>query len=766
MHYIGMQAMIMANGEDVLQIYYYASYTAGSFFLPIAVVALSFSVFSSSRNASPWRIAMAGVFCGAAICGMHYVGQIGIVNYDNVWNWRYIVGSVIIAVSAATVALGVFFYLSSKWINALWKRALCASVLAGAVCLMHWTAVLGTSFRWKGLDTSLPPGLSKTGAVWVCGALALSCCFVLFTLALIFQYVRRNYTKKAQQISLALAYFDPEGSVMLDNGGHLPLKRITKNHLQFSTKDTFNTDAPSFIWMYRASRNWTCVNGLIPSMRLHIQLEEGADNASITCVKGTEPYSYFTVLKEMYCVAAEDLAYEAGLSIGQVGVLYDRILDSGRMMPHARMFSQAAPTNTTGSDIESGPKIRTTLTRGQVLFLVRHLNSSEVTHLQTIGYRFIPPRSIISSIATSMHITSEELRPFLQDMAAYKNMPQMSDAGVHLAMFVVRPIIGGFEVLTRRTIRNQLPSMSLPMRKLEQWQILFLNQYDEWEASDLLAYWTLECTQATLTEQEIDLVTYICDAMTQLQNRVGERLFDRARFVAKPLSDPGIEDNVPGAGTATFLTFRYVTDIHYVHPAKSQDIFINALLFTTSQHCYLRSSDHAVFSGQVHTEFSTVPGINVRPHKHGLVEEPFPDHHHPNHHRNRLKRPFTFSRASPMKSQALSESDPDAETSHPGPSHEPLPLLTRKTSESQPLPQNLSEPTRSRSLFPSQGGVHISNEIHITVADAETAPPSTDMVRPDDLGLELGMRTEIGIVRERESVVDALMVLTLGGLRV
>ena len=709
---------------------------------------------------------------------MHYVGQLGIVNYDNIWDWRYIVGSVIIAISAATVALGVFFYLSSKWINAVWKRALCASVLAGAVCLMHWTAVLGTSFRWKGLDTSLPAGLSKTGAVWVCGALALSCCLVLFTLALIFQYVRRNYTKKAQQISLALAYFDPEGSIMLDNGGHLPLNRITKNYLQFSTKDNFDTDAPPFIWMYRASRNWTCVNGLIPSMRLHTHLEDEADNVSIaTGLRGTKPYSYSTVLKELYCIAAEDLAYSAGLSINQVGVLYDRILDSGRMTPHVKMFTQTtAPPSTIDSDIESGTtRTRTTLTRGQVLFLVRHLNASEVTHLQTIGFRFIPPKSILSSIATSMHITPEELRPVIQDMAAYKNMPQMLDAGVHLAMFVVRPIIGGFEVLAKRSIRNQLPSIALPMRKLEQWQISFFHQYDGWEASDLLVYWTNESTQITFTENEMDLVTYMCDAMIQLQNQVGARLFDRARFIARPLSDPGVEDNIPGAGIATFLTFKHVTDIHYVHPSKSQDIFINALLFTTSQHCYPGSPDHAVFSGRVHTEFATVPGINdeISNHGLGLASDPSSDHHN----KHLLRRPFTFSHVfskdptnKPTPPMA-SSSNPDLQQPIPSSNH--LSASTTTTTKLTTPPHHPSSRKTSQHLYPSSstggGVVHISNEIHITVADAESAPSSSSdmMIRMDDLGpkLGMGMRTEIGIVRERESVVDVLMGITLGGLR-
>ena len=132
MHFIGMQAIRMANGEFDLQFVYSPAYTAGSFFLPIGIVAIAFFIFSS-EYVSVLKMFAGGFFCGAAICGMHYLGQAGIVNYVSVWDWRYVVGSIVIALVAATTALGMFFRLKSAWTNAIWKRFLNALLLAAAV---------------------------------------------------------------------------------------------------------------------------------------------------------------------------------------------------------------------------------------------------------------------------------------------------------------------------------------------------------------------------------------------------------------------------------------------------------------------------------------------------------------------------------------------------------------------------------------------------------------------------------------------------------
>lgn len=139
---------MMANGERELQIQYNAAYTAGSFFLPICVLSIAFYLFGLDEDVKVIRIIIAGVLTGSAVCGMHYLGQGGISNYNACYKWGYVLGSSFIAVSASTIALWIFFHLKATWTNSWWKRALCASVLAASVSGMHWVATVGTVYRY------------------------------------------------------------------------------------------------------------------------------------------------------------------------------------------------------------------------------------------------------------------------------------------------------------------------------------------------------------------------------------------------------------------------------------------------------------------------------------------------------------------------------------------------------------------------------------------------------------------------------------------
>lgn len=77
---------------------------------------------------------------------MHYLGNASISNYRCDYAVAFVVGSVIIAVVASTVALFLFFVFQRSWTNSWWKRIGCAVVLAGAVSGMHWCGVMGTKY--------------------------------------------------------------------------------------------------------------------------------------------------------------------------------------------------------------------------------------------------------------------------------------------------------------------------------------------------------------------------------------------------------------------------------------------------------------------------------------------------------------------------------------------------------------------------------------------------------------------------------------------
>ena len=167
MHFIGNRAITMGHGEAALQIAYSPAYTAGSFFLPICVVAIAFYFFTVTEAVSIAGIAAGGFTTGVAVCGMHYLGQGGIANYQTEYDYKYIIGAAIIAVAASTLALGIFFYFKSVWINTWWKRTVCGCLLAMAVSGMHWVATVGTSYRFRRIAQGDGSGLSRKATVIV-----------------------------------------------------------------------------------------------------------------------------------------------------------------------------------------------------------------------------------------------------------------------------------------------------------------------------------------------------------------------------------------------------------------------------------------------------------------------------------------------------------------------------------------------------------------------------------------------------------------------
>ena len=171
MHFVGNRAIVLGDGARDLQILYSVTFTGVSFVLPVCVLLAAFFAIGVGEKAGYIRILLGGFLTGAAVCGMHYVGQLGIANYTCVYDVGHVVGSAIISVFASTAALGIFFRWRSTWTDSWWRRGLSACVLAGAVSGMHWTATTGTSY--KDHDTSYGHGkqLDRTQTVIVCAVL-------------------------------------------------------------------------------------------------------------------------------------------------------------------------------------------------------------------------------------------------------------------------------------------------------------------------------------------------------------------------------------------------------------------------------------------------------------------------------------------------------------------------------------------------------------------------------------------------------------------
>ncbi|KAI7519182.1 hypothetical protein KC331_g20823, partial [Hortaea werneckii] len=200
MHFIGNRAIILGAGEARIQLVYNAGYTTLSVFLPIIGLTIAFSAaeLPTKSAALHWCLLVCtGVFAGLSIVGMHYIGNFGITNYTLQYASRFLAASIIIAIGDCMLVLILLYTLREKWISSWWKRLLCAMLLAGGVCAMHFTASTGCIYT---LQEYNGPGAinSRNAQVAVAGALCAAAA-VIFIGVLVFTRYRTHVLKTRSQ---------------------------------------------------------------------------------------------------------------------------------------------------------------------------------------------------------------------------------------------------------------------------------------------------------------------------------------------------------------------------------------------------------------------------------------------------------------------------------------------------------------------------------------------------------------------------------------
>ncbi|CZR59585.1 uncharacterized protein PAC_09479 [Phialocephala subalpina] len=618
MHFIGNRAILLGSGQSQLQIAYSAGFTALSFFIPVIVLFMAFWAVGSNESISVVRVILGSTLAGFGICGMHYLGQAGISNYDCVYTVAYVVGAAAIAVSASAGALGLFFLFRSSWSTSWWKRFITANLLAGAVSGMHWLASVGTEYRLRVIDPTLLNSFSSTSTVIVVIVLSVAGCLTLLLFTLLAQARNARSAKRAQQVVLAAAVFDHEGKILVSPEGLLPTRKITNTWLERSLDDVFSTSHPVFLWIFRTTRNWSGVTNLLPGMRGHVQ-QAGIKGrlgswteGNLLNDEGVPIDDYSLVFRELFCVAAADLASDLNQPLEKVGILYDEIVSTGN--PPKDKKSKAKPSEITVAsslqDVErdgaAGP-----LGKGQLLFLVNRVGRREAEHLLAAGFRFANPVFVVPIIAQSLQTGPHTLARRLEVMRDYATEPHMLDPGVHLACFAIRASLGagrhGFDILARKDAKNQLPTMQVPIESLETEHYEYLKKMDSMSVSastKLLFKNSNPNKNNTCSPKEQQFAKHLLSALEALKDEIEDPFFNDALLIAKPVEAPcrGHTENSP-PGTALLITFRIIVPIHSRAPGKKL-AFVPLNFFKMQQHVYTNSPDHAVFARKTYREFS------------------------------------------------------------------------------------------------------------------------------------------------------------------
>ncbi|KAH1409307.1 hypothetical protein KXW42_008499 [Aspergillus fumigatus] len=528
MHFIGNRAIVLGDGAAQIQIVYSVTFTGVSFILPVVVLLTAFYAIGTSEKAGYLRITLGGVLTGSSVCGMHYIGQLGIANYRCSYKVAHVVGASVIAVFASTVALGIFFRWRATWTSSWWRRGICGCLLAIAVSGMHWTAAVGTSYKEH--DPSVEQGgqLSRSQTVIICAVLACVSCSVLSACAILAGGDRRRSRAKARQVVLSCAFFDPAGRVMVTPHAGLPSRKIVDRYRgkTFNDDDLTRTHS-AFLWAFRASRNWKLVKDVVPFLRSRIESEKAAEQQFSPQGGATDGDTemqgdFDGFFKQHFCVTAQDLADELRQPLQDMGVLYDDILTT--TTPVSR-FSRAMGYS------------RLSANKGQMMFTVRQLSKHEAARLAASGLRFTSIENVIPVLSRRVHIPSMTLAAHLRDMRDYSISGRNFEPGVHLVSFVMRPTVhDNFEVLTAKGVSNPLPSASLPLKRLQIAHLESLSHMEGWTVSTCLNWLTSETARGY---RDVDAFRQqLIQAMRDLSSVMPPDINSASRFSARPLIAP------------------------------------------------------------------------------------------------------------------------------------------------------------------------------------------------------------------------------------
>jgi len=175
MHFVAMLALHLPVAA-----WYDAPLAIGSAGAAVAGCAIAFTIFNRA-TVSGWLLAVASVFMGAAIAGMHYTGMAGmrlgaLITYDPI----IVAASVAVAVivSFAALALTRNLLKSGSEARASFKKIGASALLGFAVTGMHYTGMAAAQF------TPGAPGWKPTGYL-VLGTDLLGLIVAITTVALL-----------------------------------------------------------------------------------------------------------------------------------------------------------------------------------------------------------------------------------------------------------------------------------------------------------------------------------------------------------------------------------------------------------------------------------------------------------------------------------------------------------------------------------------------------------------------------------------------------
>lgn len=445
-----------------------------------------------------------------------------------------------------------------------------------------------------------------------------------------------------------------------------------------------------------------------------------------------EEANFGTKFKELFCVAASELADSIHEPLKDLGGLYESIMHTGTIDKSTRMrlFSRTIATNPL-SKAEYG-HMHPTFGRGQLLFLIRRATKRDAAKFQAAGLNFANLAHIMPALAQSMEVTIGELSSKLHGIQRCLSDQSMLEPGVHMACYALRPRLhGGWGVLINKEKRNLLPSVQLTPGDIKSWQLAILMELDNMTVRDCYLY--LQHRASDAQDEQKAFLSLVEHAIGSLAGQIEHPLFDDARFLAHPFlvpcrTSPGSQQR----GKATVMVFRVIADAHYSSPLNGRFEFGSSRLFRAQQHVYPQSPDHAAFARQVHLEFACVAEARA-----GV----------------KVVSPSTSGRSSPRKTSKSSDASSPFGTSVEDDNNSTSPISRDQTLFGQIGTGKKKRPARA--FF---GGIHVQNEISVDVTEVEQGQETEQGFEMNSLGVQ----SEVTVApTEIDTFADELMLLLI-----
>jgi hypothetical protein len=307
------------------------------------------------------------------------------------------------------------------------------------------------------------------------------------------------------------------------------------------------------------------------------------------------------VFKELFSLAALDLANQIHQPLETLGTLFEMPLETGRQPRRRKLTHWKRMSDIESSDTEmENSALPSFLSAGKFLFVLRQVDKADVAQLGAAGFRFAPVPQIANALSKSMELPSDELTARLHYMHEQTASAKLMQSGLYLACFILRPRLRqGFDILVPSRAQNKLPAARLPYNELSHGQVEVLKKMDGCTVSQMLDWSDVGPVL------DVDFCRDLVRALAQLVGRIDDPSLLQAKFSARVVEAPcqPANDKSNVAKRCLLVSIHMISTIYTLSPSP-EFVFIPLRSFTVQQQVCMGVADQEAFARQAYLEFA------------------------------------------------------------------------------------------------------------------------------------------------------------------